>query len=155
VLRNRLRSPLSERIIQPLRNYDQLHYLALAASSAVGRAFIAIPRRSPPAPASVGIPIPCRDTKRPYGLIRPHHICSKPRHLCRFICVRHVAIPAFWSPELSGAPEVTSRLQGILFLNRGIPRPYRLNMAPGDYVLAVGSGARVLIPSILKSELTP
>ena len=74
-----------------------------------------------PTPASIGVPISSRDAQHPYGLIRLHHICSEPRHFCRPIRVRYVAIPAFRSPELSGAPGVTSGLEDTLLLNSGIP----------------------------------
>jgi hypothetical protein len=63
------------------------------------------------------------DAQRPYGLIRPHHVFSEPSRLRRLVGVRHVPIPALWSPELSGAPGVTSGLENILLLNDGIPRP--------------------------------
>jgi len=76
-----------------------------------------------PRPASIGISISRRDAQSPYGLIRPHHICSEPGHLRRLIRVLHIAIPAFRSPELSGAPGVTARLKDILLLYRGVPRP--------------------------------
>jgi hypothetical protein len=49
--------------------------------------------------------------------------CPEPRHLCRFIGVRHVAIPAFRSSELSGTPGVTSCFEDILLLDGGVPRP--------------------------------
>ena len=76
-----------------------------------------------PTPASVGVPISRRDAQRPYGLIQPHRICAKPRHLFRFIGIRDIAIPAFGSPKLSGAPGVTSGLEDILLLNGGVPCP--------------------------------
>src|SRR5712671_6073764 len=64
-----------------------------------------------PTPASIRIPISRHDAQRPYSLIRSHHICSEPRHLCRLLGVRDIAIPAFRSPELSGAPSVTAGLR--------------------------------------------
>jgi hypothetical protein len=59
-------------------------------------------RHMGPRTQSIGIPISRRDPQPPHGLIRPHHISSEPRHFCRFIGVRHIAIPAFRSPKLSG-----------------------------------------------------
>src|SRR5205085_1015952 len=71
----------------------------------------------------IRVPISLRDAQRPYCLIRPDHIWSEPRHLRRFICVRHIAVPASRSPKLSGAPGVPSGLQDIFLLDGGIPRP--------------------------------
>src|SRR5438132_5869578 len=76
-----------------------------------------------PDPASVRISVSGGNAQRPNGLIRPHHVCSKPLNLRRLIGVRHIAIPAFRSPELSGAPGITSRLEDILLLNGGVPSP--------------------------------
>jgi hypothetical protein len=80
-------------------------------------------QRFAPAPASVGIPISRCYAQRPYCLIRPHDICSKPRNFCRPIGVRHVSTPAPRSPGLSGAPGVISGLQHVLLLDGGVPRP--------------------------------
>ena len=102
------------------------HSLALSAAVAAFRA-----TRSPfqwrtdvhPSPASIRIPISGRDPQRPYGLIRPHNVYPEPIRLCRLFRVRDIPIPAFRSPELSGAPGVTSGLQVILLLDGGISRP--------------------------------
>jgi hypothetical protein len=55
--------------------------------------------------------VPPDPPERRYALremVRPHDVFSKPRHRRRLIRVRHIAIPAFRSRELSWAPGVTS-----------------------------------------------
>jgi hypothetical protein len=116
--------PPHKRIVPPVRKTmsDRIAF-APAPSGATGSAFRRNIQRFAPRPASIGIPIPRRNAQRPYSLIRPHHICSEPRHLCRLIRVLHIAIPAFWSPKLSGTPGVASGFENILFLNGSIPCP--------------------------------
>jgi hypothetical protein len=97
-----------------LPNYVWLHYTVPAPSMAIGSALQCDTERFSPTPALIGIPIPRRDAQCPYDLILPHHVFLQPSHLCRLIGVRHVPIPALWSPELSGAPGVTSGLEDIL-----------------------------------------
>jgi hypothetical protein len=74
-------------LIPPMRCYNLTEKLKSVQNLSLG----AIPGRGgngfAPTPASIGISISRRDTQRPYGLIRPHHICSEPRHLCRPIGV--------------------------------------------------------------------
>jgi hypothetical protein len=89
-----------------------------------GRSALPVRLKFAPAPAPIRISILRRDPQRPYSLIRPHHVCSEPRHFCLLVGVHHIAIPAFRSPELSRAPGITSCLENILLLNGGVPRPY-------------------------------
>jgi hypothetical protein len=100
-----------------------LRFQRSRAFQAICRTFQRHLQRFAPTPASIGIPISGRNPQRPYGLTQPHYILLEPRHLCRPIGVRHIAVPAFRSFELSGAPGVTSGLEDIFFLDSGVSRP--------------------------------
>ena len=113
--------PRQKRTARSYPAYGRFHYAAPAPSQSY-RQWRPMQRETP-SPASIGVSVLRRDTQRPCGLIRTHHICSEPRHLCRFIRVRDISIPAFRSLRFSGAPRVASGLQDILFLNGGVPRP--------------------------------
>src|SRR5215472_3138161 len=76
-----------------------------------------------PSRSTIGVPVLRRDLQRPYDLTRTPSHCSEPSDLCDLIGVRHIAVPAFRSPELSRAPRVTSGLEDILFLDRSAPHP--------------------------------
>jgi hypothetical protein len=105
-LRGRYTSVLS----RPSGNYVQLHYTAPAPCRAISSTFQRDIQGFAPTPASIGIPISGCNAQCPYSLIRSHYVAPEPRHLCCFIRIRYIAIPAFRSPELSGAPGVTSGL---------------------------------------------
>src|SRR6266404_8485783 len=76
-----------------------------------------------PIPASIRVSVSGGNAQRPYALICSHHVCSEPYDLRRLIGVRHIAIPAPRSSELSWTPGVTSGLQHVLLLNGGVSRP--------------------------------
>src|SRR5437660_1315860 len=107
----------------PEQHYVWRHYTVPAPSRAIGSAFRSDIQPFTPRPASIGIPISRRNAQAPYGLTRTHNVRSEPQHLCRPIRVRYIAILTFRSPALSWAPGITSGLEGILLLDRGIPRP--------------------------------
>jgi hypothetical protein len=93
-------------------------------SSQYGRSAYWFSQSFAPGPTTIRIPISCRDAQCPYGLIRLHHVFPEPRHLCRLTRVRHIAIPAFRSPGLSGTPGIAACLDNILLFDSSIPRPY-------------------------------
>jgi hypothetical protein len=118
---------------KPLRSrYTSVSLCPSRTTSGVITPFQRLPERSTahsnerfaPTPTSIRISMSGRDAQRPYGLIRSHDVCAEPQHLCRFIGVRHVAIPAPWLSELSGAPGITLRLHHVLLLDGGVSCPY-------------------------------